>query len=378
MKNTIIISTLIITIAIYANNALAESVKLPHKASVGAYYFDGWAGQSRWAHDPAEPWAKTAPTHLTRRMVEEFPEREPIWGWRDDTLPIMQQQIDLAADHGLEWFAFCWYWHDNAKAINTATIQSDPKHTSLNLFFKAENNNRMKFCLLVANHAGYEIRGAEQWKAAAKFWMPYFKHPQHLTVGGKPLIILFNPNGASKSDLDILQAAAREAGLPGIAVASCGNGTVEQGYSIKTHYNINKGYIDKSEQHSYSELVPHHHANWQGSKAQPYIPVVTTGWDKRPWEGPAGLNQQEGWYFPDRTADQTADLLNDAVKWLDSHPDQTTAERLILLYAWNELGEGGYITPTKGDPDAQYLKAIKKVIVNENPEPISTSKPSDK
>ncbi len=97
---------------------------------VGAYYFDGWGGRHPLADDPSEPWAKDAPTHLTRRMVEEFPEREPVWGWRADSLAIMERQIDLAADHGIAFFAFCWYWQDNGQAINKAAIREDPKHTS--------------------------------------------------------------------------------------------------------------------------------------------------------------------------------------------------------------------------------------------------------
>lgn len=364
VKNIVTIIGIVIALAMTTRpvSIHAETTPSGAKASVGAYYFDGWAGQSRWANNPDQPWAPNAPTHLTRRMIEEFPEREPIWGWRDDSLPIMEQQIDLAADHGLEWFAFCWYWHDDGKTINRAAIESDPKHVGLNLFLKASNNSRLKFCLLVANHAGFNIKGEDQWKAAAEFWLPYFKHPRCLTVDGKPLIIIFNAAGAAKADLDILQLTAKQAGLPGVAVACCGNGTTEQGYRLKTHYNINMGYVDGSEEHHYSELVPLHHSVWAGSKTQPYIPVVTVGWDKRPWEGPTGLNQKAGWYFPDRTAEQTAGLLADAIQWMDRHPDQTTAERLVLLYAWNEFGEGGYLAPTKGDPAGSTLKAIQKVI----------------
>lgn len=32
-----------------------------------------------------------------------------------------------------------------------------------------------------------------------------------------------------------------------------------------------------------------------------------------------------------------------------------------MIYAWNELGEGGYIVPCKEDPDGLYLKEIIKV-----------------
>jgi hypothetical protein len=52
---------------------------------------------------------------------------------------------------------------------------------------------------------------------------------------------------------------------------------------------------------------------------------------------------------------------------MDQHPEQTTKERLVLIYAWNEFGEGGYIAPTKGDPQGQYLRALKSVVLGESP-----------
>jgi hypothetical protein len=321
---------------------------------VGAYYFDGWSGRSELAGDAKEPWAKNAPTHLTRRM---------IWGWRDDSQEIMERQIDLAADHGIAFFAFCWYWRDDGRGINRQAIKNDPLHTSLELYLKAKNNHRLKFCLLVANHGGAEIKGAENWRIAAEYWMPYLKHPQHVTVDGKPLVIVFNPKGGDKEGLALAQDAARNAGLPGIAIAGCGEGTLEMGYTHRTHYNVNPGYIEESERHTYSELVAANRAAWVGSPRQPYIPIVTAGWDKRPWEGPTGLNQEPGWYYPDRTPEQFAGFLRDAITWMDKHPDQTTADRIVLIYAWNEFGEGGYIAPTKGDPDEKYLKAIRSVVM---------------
>ncbi len=330
---------------------------------IGAYYFDGWAGRSGLAGDAKEPWARNAPTHLSRRMIEEFPERQPIWGWRDDSPAIIKQQIDLAADHGVGFFAFCWYWRDDGGKINKKAIKDDPLHTSLELYLKAKNNHRLKFCLLVANHGGAEIKGVENWRTAAEYWMPYFKHPQYVTVGGKPLIIVFNPEGGDKEGFIQAQNAARKADLPGIAIAGCGGGTLETGYTHRTHYNINPGYISKSEQHAFAELVAANRAEWKGSSRQPYIPIITAGWDKRPWEGPTGLNQEPGWYYPDRTPEQLTDFIRDAITWMDKHPDQTTAERIALVYAWNEFGEGGYLAPTKGDPDGKYLKAIRSVMM---------------
>ena len=347
----------------------SQEVSQPSKkanVTLGAYYFDGWAGRSAHADDPGQLWARSAPTHLTKRMLDEFPEREPIWGWRDDSLEAVQRQIDLAADHGLAFFAFCWYWHNNRQAINRKAIAEDPKHAGLELFLKAPNNRRMKFCLLVANHQGFEIQGTKAWQQAADFWMPYLKHPLHLTVGGNPLLIIFSPGGGDKDGFACLQQAARQAGLPGVAVAACGGGRADLGYTHKTHYNTVPGYAAGSEKRPYAELVQHNQRAWGGSRTMPYIPVLTAGWDKRPWEGPAGLNQRPGWYFPDRTPEQFAGFLRAALDWMDKHPEQTTAERIALIYAWNEFGEGGYLAPTRGDPEGKYLKAIQSIVHQRN------------
>ena len=49
------------------------------------------------------------------------------------------------------------------------------------------------------------------------------------------------------------------------------------------------------------------------------------------------------------------------VRWLDEHPEKATEERLLLIYAWNEMGEGGYLTPTAKD-GTKYLEAVQQVI----------------
>ena len=295
-------------------------------------------------------------------MLEEFADREPIWGWRDDSLAIMERQIDLAADHGIAFFAFCWYWNTDPQKVD-----QDPKHTGLQLFLKAKNNHRLKFCLLVANHAGFLFQGADEWQKAAESWLPYFKHPQHVTVGGKPLVIIFNPGNGDQDGFARVQDVAREAGLPGVAIAGCGGGDAKRGFTHTTHYNIVPGYAAGSEAHKFAELVQAHQRAWRGSREQPYMPTLSVGWDKRPWEGDRGLGQKPGWYFPDRTPEQLAAGLESAIAWMDQHPEQTTAERIVLLYAWNEFGEGGYLAPTKGDPDGAYLRAIKQVVTGQRP-----------
>ncbi len=101
---------------------------------LGAYYWDGW-------YQPLPHW--------TQRLMNEFPNRMPVWGWMGSTVSNMEMQIDLAADAGLEYFSFDWYYpqHGKISGMNDAVDR----------FLKASNRSRMSFCLLVANHDGGRI-----------------------------------------------------------------------------------------------------------------------------------------------------------------------------------------------------------------------------
>ncbi len=46
-------------------------------------------------------------------------------------------------------------------------------------------------------------------------------------------------------------------------------------------------------------------------------------------------------WYPERTPKLMEEFVRAGVQWLDEHPDKATAQRLLLLYAWNENGEGG-------------------------------------
>jgi hypothetical protein len=93
----------------------------------------------------------------------------------------------------------------------------------------------------------------------------------------------------------------------------------------------------------------------------PYVPVVTIGWDRRPWEkGSLPPGKMSVWY-PDRTPELVEEFVGAGMKWLQDHPDKATPQRLLLLYAWNENGEGGYLTPTKAD-GTEYLEAVERAI----------------
>ena len=99
--------------------ATAHAQQPKPKAMVGAYYFDGWSG-------------KTDEIHLPKLLTTEYADRKPVWGWKDDTVEIMQKQIDYCADHDIAFWAFDWYYPEGE-------TKTTPLNNALDLYLKAPN-----------------------------------------------------------------------------------------------------------------------------------------------------------------------------------------------------------------------------------------------
>ena len=360
MKTTL--TTLALLAATHLSLAGAAEPPKPEPVKLGAYYFGGW---------------RPGNTRVTDRLKTEFAQREPVWGWLDTDLANMQQQINFAADAGLKFWAFCWYCPENGEPTNL--------NEALDLYLAAPNHARLQYCLMVANHAPYRI-GPKHWPAISAQWIELFKKPTYLTVDGKPLLIIFSPGeiirsfgttDAVKAAFDQLRADAKAAGLPGVTIAACTlpgpeNGWDDLYYSRICGYDVYTGYnyhtaiqMDPAgKKQAYDSLIPGHEFVWNRFAEigrLPYIPCVTSGWDKRPWEKLDLPASQQDIYFPDRSPAKVETFVGKAMDWVQAHPDKVTKEKLILLYAWNEYAEGGALAPTKSQGTA-YLDAITQAL----------------
>ncbi len=339
------------------------------KPEVGVYYFDGWSGG-------------TDSFHLREPLKGKFTDREPVWGWHDNTPAIMRQEIDLAANAGISFWCFDWFSPE--KGFEKYGVLNH----ALNLYLQAPNRSRLGFCLMVTNSHGFSV-GPKDWSARTAEWIKFFKEPGYVTSNGKPLLIFFSPRiliesfgGPSqvKAAFDQLRRDVRAAGLPGISLAACTRpgpdnhwddtqliATVTAaGFDTLTYNYHGVNMQGTGNRQRFSDLIAGSLQVWDHVVERsplPYIPLLTTGWDRRAWESPDPAAKDKGVYYPDRTPQAVQDFVQDAMQWTARHPDHTPPERLILLYAWNEYGEGGYLTPTKKDGNA-YLDAIHRALTN--------------
>ncbi len=323
-------------------------------ATVGAYYFEGWY------HDTPEAIAAFA----TAELRNDFPQREPIWGgglWRGDTVEVMEQQIDLAADHGITFFSFDWYWNGSAAATVNDGINSGLKN-----FMLASNRDRMRFNINIVDAGPTTIDTDAQWRQVADLLIPYLADSRYLRVGGNPLVTNFNAPGMTQANYDYFQQAAAAAGINEVEFAANVGGDASI-YSHVTRYNAVPGWGAGETEFPYQSLTEYVEGNdswapgiWNTESGGPqsYIPTIMAGWDARPWNTPPS------WFFnPTRTPEAVGAHLQKAIDWIDANPALATSKRLVMIYAWNEFGEGGYIVPTLGDPDGLYLDAIKAVVL---------------
>ncbi len=338
--------------------AVSSVVHKTNGYQIGAYYFSGWShGQNNNLN-----------SLLTTGPLARY---EPLISWYDDSQSQVDLNITQAANAGINFFAFDWYRTTLSPYKTDQTLNE-----GLNYFMTSSQRPRMNFALNFVDQAPF-LPKAKVWPDFVKIWISYFKQPDYVRVGGKPLFIVFSPEnmrtifGSSKNvsqALAYLRSRAVAAGLPGVTIAigaSLGAAynpvRVPQlrgeGYDILTGYNYhafgNERYRVPA---PYSNLVKENQQMWDRvlKYGKPYIPVVTSGWDQRFSQ----REQSTAIIYEGRTPSQFYCYAASARRWVDAHPKNTVKEKMVMIFAWNETGEGGEIIPTKVDRYG-YTTALK-------------------
>jgi len=345
--------------------------EITDNVKVGAWYFGGWS---------FEPDENGHTFHISPTLTTQFSNREPVWGWREDKIEVMTDQINYAADAGLSFWGFCWY-------ENTLVDQPemmDQLNIALDLYLKCANRKRLDFCLLSC-HPVSNVN----WTKLCDRTIPYFKESNYLKVDGKPVMIFFNADdvisgmggaGGTKTALETYRQKAKDAGIgeiligartaPRASIPGYQDKYKECGFDFLTTYqNADDGRKQPGE-NDYANLIEGDKKAWNEISQNtdlPYVPTMGVGYDMRPWAADHPNQPASDYWYTGMTPQRIADHLRETIQWTKTNKDKVLGN-MMLIYAWNENGEGGWLTPTKSEGTAR-LDAMKLVIDSENNKP---------
>lgn len=328
-------------------------------ARLGAYYFDGWSGPLTNFHFQGMP---NGP----------YQDREPLSGWQDNNTCAVEQQLAWARSFGIGFFVFDWYF-------NTAvTDPGEDLNSALKITHALPDRHGMQYAILYVNSPPFVI-GPADWPGAINEWMGFMTDPAYIQVNGKPLFHIidmgqmrqaFGSSMAVSAALNQLRAAAQVHGFAGVYIV--GGFGVPDGSSGQDGLfpNLAMAFVDGYDavsMYGYPFAPPAVNGvlpfaslsgagKWIWSQGAlkspvPFIPVSMTGWDPRPWDEREPNTNDLMWFS--RSPQEVTTFVSDAITWAESNPqlrvEPSPGPPIVLMEAWNEQGEGSFLSPTVGD-----------------------------
>ena len=337
---------------------LPLSLLAADRPSVGAIRWDAWSGG-----DVTEQVEQTLSPEKHRLRLPWFAKLDASGRARIDASAdgIMEQEIAYAKAAGLNYWAFLTY------------PESDAMSSALARYLRSAKRADLGFCLIL--HQTLSVPAA-RWPAERDRTLKLLQEPSYQKIGGRPLVYAFDvktDNPAIKQRFAELRAAAKAAGLDPYFVFMGWNPArdykthASEGFDAVSAYAhpgtepVFAKYVEAFEQHAWAHAL---------TTKTPYVPLVTTGWDKRPrqdhpvsWEKNAGYANQKTFPAAPTNAELAAHLSR-TLAFVQANPTVCPANT-IIIYAWNEHDEGGWLCPTwtpSGQPDTSRLDAVRAVL----------------
>lgn len=287
----------------------------------------------------------------------------------------MEQEIQFASAAGIDYWAF-GYEGPGGKGVECLRV-------ALDAYLASPRKADIRFCVIVncpdvAKVEFYEppsVRHSEEeidtsWQAYVQDMIELAREPGYQRVlNGRPLVYLYRPR--------FLGEGRRHELAPAERVDRClrylrqrfndaGVGDPYLAHMVDPHHPgwerlFEQGLVDcvtlyhqryAGDNLPYGTLWGHiRHATLEGSFKRPdlkVIPPAMSGANGMPrYTGPGGEFPKWDWTEPE-PGDLAAHLTG-AFDYVAAHPVKCEANT-VIMYAWNEHSEGGFLCPTMGEP----------------------------
>jgi hypothetical protein len=334
---------------------------------VGAIRWDGWNEWDLWqkCFDPPK-WHYRLPF-----FASITPEGKALV--REDSQEVIDKEIAYAKADGLDYWAFVWY-HPDGWPPHSADMGK-----CFQLYLSSQHKADINYSLIISG--GPHLGPKEKLPETTDYLIQRFKDPNYQKVtGDRPLVYFFEIAdvvkymGSDESARDWLKVLRQKtiaagAGNPYFVVMAFwppkGAEQLEKlGCDAISSYTAHCiGQVVDNKEFPYSMLAENNRKFWENAKAtgKEYIPTLNAGWDFRPMKRPEfpDRDPKDDWYAPP-TPQELVDNLKSAMDWVKANPSVCPANA-VLIYAWNELSEGGWLVPTLSEGTAR-LDAMSKVL----------------
>ena len=326
----------------------------PDRPLIGAIRWDGWFKDNPWQTNlTATQWHYRLPFFAEVGKAGEV----SVCG---DTQAVMDQEIAYAKAGGLSYWAFCYYHPRSAAPVSAYNY-------GWQRYLASKHKSELNFCLLL--QGGTHLGPTNEWDATVAQFVSFFKEPTYQRVcADRPLVYVYSCDklvthfGSAEGAADAfrrLRTASEKsrAGTPYI-VAQIWPHLISADFLNAVQFDALGAYSAPGNTNAgepHAKLVEMNQWYWNQFKAtgREVVPLVNAGWDGRPRNYP-------GAWYEQATPIEIANTVKAALDWNRANPNTARAQT-VLVYAWNEYDEGGWLCPTKAEGDAR-LKALKKVL----------------
>ena len=376
----------------------ADSGNRPYQ--VGVYYFPNYHVDSRNEAAHGKGWTEWELVKLARpRFPGHRQPRVPLWGYQDEADPgVMEAKIDAAAEHGVDFWIFDWYWYDDGPYLQRCLEEG---------YLGAANNHRVKFCCMWANHDWLNIHPAKYLDPRVVQYPGvvtrqtfdtivhhvverYFTHPSHFMVDGRPYFSVYELGklveslggvAQTREALDRFREVTRATGFPDLHLNAVvwgrpvlpGESTpadparllADLGFDSFTSYVWVHHYgMEHFPETDYDLARDAYMAYWEQAVRQiplPYYPNASMGWDSSPRTVQSEGFANVGYPFSPSLSGNSPERFREALQTIKQRMDAAPhTAGIVNVNAWNEWTEGSYLEPDTVT-GMGYLEAIRDV-----------------
>jgi hypothetical protein len=288
-----------------------------------------------------------------------------VVSWPAQVQATMDAEIAAAVQAGLGFWAF------------DSFQPADPETLALSFYLSSTLRAKLGFCM-VGQLSNWNLAGGPPYAAAAARDVSMFLQPGYVTVlGGRPLYFLLDGAGTAVQQAAAVtwlrsQAAAQGSGSPYVVWLSAANLAEYDNTVAALAAGADAGgayaspLLNGSPQ-DYDALVAAAEGDWFARRTRrlPMIPTAMAGWDQRPavdtpepyYPVPGGVTDLN--YYAPGTPPAIAAHVADMLAFIAANPGAAPAH-VGLIYAWNEVVEGGWILPTwqPGNPGGDFSRVM--------------------